>query len=295
MNLHKDESLRTSWQGVSKSRCGIGGDARYSRQPEDSLIWPTETAVEATSDSRGYTADMSSKIQSSLGAMRSSVNLVRSSHSWTEAESAAGFVLRYLTPMRKQLIATLGTARDADQALKMLLTHLVSAGFGDHKKGLLRDFLVKAVRSCARARLTDKGRVEAEEEKLSALVSDSKSWLVLWRDCLLERAWRALERQEHAAPTQPFYSVLWHSTVRSKATDAELAKIVKEQTGQELNVGEIPQMKVDAKAAFAQLLADEIVETLEVPNGETVKREIQVLGIGSAFAGLSFESTADPQ
>ncbi|MEO1615090.1 MAG: hypothetical protein AAFV88_04520 [Planctomycetota bacterium] len=192
--------------------------------------------------------------------------------------------------MRKQLVVTLGTERDADQSLRMLLTHLVSAGFGDHKKGLLRDFLAKAVRSCARARLTDKGRLESEQEKLSAVVPDSKTWLTLWRDCLLERAWRALERQEHSAPDRPLYTVLWHSTVRSKATHEELAAAVNERTGQSLAAGEIQQLKVDAKAAFAQLLADEIVETLEVPDRESVKREIQILGIGSAFAGLSFES-----
>ena len=39
----------------------------------------------------------------------STINLVRSSHPWTEADSAAGFVLRYLAPMRRQLTAILGS------------------------------------------------------------------------------------------------------------------------------------------------------------------------------------------
>ena len=59
-----------------------------------------------------------------------SVNLVRSSQSWTETDSAAGFVLRYLSPMRQQLARVLGSDDEADQALKVLLTHLVTAGFG---------------------------------------------------------------------------------------------------------------------------------------------------------------------
>ncbi|MEM0926071.1 MAG: hypothetical protein AAGJ83_08550 [Planctomycetota bacterium] len=195
--------------------------------------------------------------------------------------------------MRKQLTTTLGSTHDADQALKKLLTHLVSAGFGDHKRGLLRDFLVKAVRSCARARLSEKGRLEGEEEKLTSLVSDSKAWLLLWRDCLLERAWRGLERQEHATPSRPYYTLLWHSTVRSQSTPAELAKVVNERTGESPTSEQVQQLKIDAKAAFAQLLADEIVETLQEPSRDAVKREIEILGIGSAFAGLSFDSSID--
>ena len=66
---------------------------------------------------------------------KSTVNLVRSSHPWTEADSAAGFVLRYLAPMRRQLTSALGSTEQADEALKLLLAHLVSVGFGEHTPG----------------------------------------------------------------------------------------------------------------------------------------------------------------
>lgn len=228
---------------------------------------------------------MSTKI-SSFGATRSSVNLVRSSHSWTEAESAAGFVLRYLSPMRKLLTALMGSEQEADQALRILLTHLVSAGFGEHRKGRLRDYLARAVRSCAKARMTELGTLEEQKDRLGAVSAESKKWLVLWRDCLLERAWRALERQEHQDATRPLYSVLWLSTVHAKWTPDELSAAVAERTGVTLDPPSLHQAKMDAKAAFAQLLADEIVETLENPDKNAVKGEIQSLGIGSAFSGL---------
>jgi len=223
---------------------------------------------------------------SSLGTTRSSVNLVRSSHSWTEAESAAGFVLRYLSPMRRLLIGVMGSEQEADQALRILLTHLVSAGFGEHRKGRLRDYLARAVRSCAKARLTESDRLDEGQNRLAAAVADSKRWLQLWRDCLLERAWRALERQEHLDGTRPLYTVLWLSTVQAKSTPDELAGAVFKQTGQEFKPAELQQLKMEAKAAFAQLLADEIVETLENPDKAAVKSEIQSLGIGGAFSGL---------
>lgn len=228
---------------------------------------------------------MSTQISSS-GNSRSTVNLVRSSHSWTEAESAAGFVLRYLSPMRKKLTEVLGSSSEADQALRILLTHLVSAGFGEHRKGRLRDFLARAVRSCAKARLSENGRLEAEQEKLASLTTDSKEWRVMWRDCLLDRAWRALERIEHQNPDRPMYSVLWSSTVKPDAGLDELAAAVEKSCKVRLDQVRLQQLKLEAKAAFAQLLADEVVETLETPDKASVKKEIQSLGIGSAFSGL---------
>ncbi|WP_145390987.1 hypothetical protein [Stieleria neptunia] len=239
---------------------------------------------------------MSTQISSS-GKTRSSVNLVRSSHSWTEAESAAGFVLRYLSPMRKQLTAVMGSTEEADQALRILLTHLVSAGFGEHRRGRLRDFLARAVKSCAKARLAEQagaeqasaeqGGTESDPEKSASVTLDSKQWLVLWRNCLLERAWRALERMQHQEANRPLYSVLWASTIHPKASLEEIAAEVEKASSVKLDQVQLQQLKLEAKAAFAQLLADEVVETLENPDKAAVKKEIQSLGIGSAFSGLT--------
>ena len=234
----------------------------------------------------GYTNGMSTNTSSNIKS-RSSVNLVRSSHSWTETESAAGFVLRYLAPMRKQLTAVMGSEAEADQALRILLTHLVSAGFGEHKKGRLRDYLIKALRSCAKARLSEQGSEQEQKEKLAGVTHESKEWMVMWRDCLLERAWRALERMEHQDRERPLYSVLWSSTLNSDASLDELAQAVQSRCGIKLDQVKLQQFKHEAKAAFAQLLADEVVETLENPDKAAVKKEIQSLGMGSVFSGLS--------
>jgi hypothetical protein len=192
--------------------------------------------------------------------------------------------------MRKQLTSILGSETEADQALRILLTHLVSAGFGEHRKGRLRDFLSKAVRSSAKARLSENGQPESETHRhaVARLASkDSKEWLLMWRDCLLERAWRALERMEHQDAKRPLYSVLWTSTVNPKASLDELAVAVERQCGVKLDQIKIQQFKLEGKAAFAQLLADEVVETLANPDKASVQKEIQSLAIGSVFSGLS--------
>ena len=42
----------------------------------------------------------------------------------------------------------------------------------------------------------------------------------------------------------------------------------------------------EARWMFAQLVADEISETLEKPESVDVRQEIKTLGLGKAFAGI---------
>ena len=223
----------------------------------------------------------------SSGQRTSSVNLVRSSNPWTEADSAAGFVLRYLSPMRRQLIASLGSEQQADEALKLLLAHLVSAGFGDYKKGRLRDFLVRGLRSAAKSRLSELPQDETPQVDWEQLTIESKEWLRLWREGLLERAWRSLERKEHAEPELPVYSVLHLATTNPQATPEMLAVQVNTEFGLQIDQRVVREVLPEARSMFAQLVADEVAETLGTPTIEEVKREIGQLGLGKAFAGLN--------
>ena len=216
----------------------------------------------------------------------SSVNLVRSSHSWTEADSAAGFVLRYLAPMRRQLASILGSNSEADESLKILLAHLVSAGFGDHKRGKLRDFLIRGVRSCAKARLADMPESERPSTNLDSVTLQSQEWLGFWRDCLLERAWRALERYEHANPEVPVYSVLFVINSNPNINTTELAQQASQESGLTVDEELVNRALPLARSMFAQMIADEVVETLENPTKDHVKDEIKLLGLTNAFHGL---------
>ncbi|TWU59376.1 hypothetical protein Poly51_21640 [Rubripirellula tenax] len=217
----------------------------------------------------------------------SSVNLVRSSHPWTEADSAAGFVLRYLSPMRRQLTTILGTSELADDALKLLLGHLVSVGFGEHKRGRLRDFLLRGIRSAAKSAAAEIPEAQRPTLDLESVTLESKQWLTLWRDGLLERAWRSLERQEHSTPDYPVYTVLHGATKSTPATPAMLAAQIASESGLKVDEATIQKTLVEARTLFAQLIADEVAETLEAPTGEDVKREIALLGLGKAFSGIN--------
>ncbi len=216
----------------------------------------------------------------------STVNLVRSSHPWTKADSAAGFVLRYLTPMRRQLISLLGDEAHADEALKLLLAHLVSVGFGEHKQGRLRDFLVRGMRSAARTHVNEVELSQRPALDLDGLTLESREWLSFWREGLLERAWRSLERKEHAEPNSPVYSVLHLATVNPNATPTMLVVQINTEFGITVDEEKVRETLPVARAMFAQLVADEVAETLESPSSDDVKREINQLGLGRAFSGI---------
>ena len=223
----------------------------------------------------------------------STVNLVRSSHPWTQADSAAGFVLRYLIPMRRQLVDLLGSPAAADDALKLLLGHLVSVGFGDQNHGRLRDYLVRAVRSASKTHLKstageDSDAVRQLAQKLEQVTLESKTWLGYWRDGLLQRAWRSLERTEHGEPECPVYSVLSSATAGGDGPvdHAAVAAAASEALGRPIDAAEVQRTLPVAKTMFAQFIADEIADTLETPERQGVRDEIAALGLGRAFEGI---------
>jgi len=216
-----------------------------------------------------------------------SVHLVRSSNPWTNASSAAGFVLRYSLTVRKMLISILGSSEGADDCLRLLIAHLVSAGFGDNKKGRLRDFLIRAIRSTVKAKLGESEESEKITAKVDAIKNDNEQWLSLWRTGLLERAWRSLERKEHHHPEKPLYSVLHCATTASKKENQSLKERLQEERGIDMDSKTIEERLTEARASFAQLLADEVAETIESPTKETVKSELKILGLTKAFEGVA--------
>ena len=118
------------------------------------------------------------------------------------------------------------------------------------------------------------------------LQSDSKDWLRYWREGLLERAWRALERIEHATPSRPLYSVLHCAIANPQATPSMLVIQIATETGVQIKESNAETILAEARRIFAQLVADEVSETLEKPQFADVKQEIKTLGLSKAFVGI---------
>lgn len=216
----------------------------------------------------------------------SSVNLTRSSHPWTEADSAAGFVLRYLTPMRRQLIEILRDEALADESLKRILAHLVAVGFGKDNQGRLRDFLLRGIRSAAKATVADLPEEKRPALDLTGITLESERWLTLWREGLIERAWRSLERVQHSQPDEPLFSLLRAATEAPEEDVSSWAVRVASATGETFAEDTLSRMLPLARTQFAQFIADEVAETLGNPTRDEIKREIRKLGLSKAFQGI---------
>ena len=129
---------------------------------------------------------------------------------------------------------------------------------------------------------------------MDTLTLESRQWITFWREGLLERAWRALERLEHNTPDPPVYSVLHYSTANQDASPEELGMILENEAGIQIDPTRIAEILQEARAMFAQFVADEVAETLESPTGDDVKKEIGQLGLAKAFNGIAVVTHPQP-
>ncbi|TWT75047.1 hypothetical protein [Allorhodopirellula solitaria] len=248
----------------------------------------------------------------------SSVHLGRSQQTWTGAGSAAGYVLRYLTPMRRLMVDVTGGEKEADRALAILVTHLVRAGFSGHDRGRLRDFLVRGIRSAAKARFDESVQQNETAElesstaeapvppKIDRAKLESPKWLGYWRDGILQRSWRSLERYQHArryeqaAPTESIegeplredyiHDVLQIAMAHPKDNPKGWAGRLSPLGDRRASPDEVVTQLELARIRFAQYVADEVAQTLEVPQPDLIEAEIKSLGLSKAFMGVKVET-----
>jgi len=214
----------------------------------------------------------------------SSLTFDQTSRPWTDAENAAGFVLRYLVPMREQLTHWTANEVIADESLKRLITHLVTQGFGANGKGRIRDFLIRGIRSAAKSVVNDIAEEKRPAIDFNLWTPDSKAWLIYWRNNLLARAWRSLERVEHKSPDRPIYTALRASTERSDETPAMLVVRINTETEFRVDPAGLADLLASGRTLFGEMLTHEIAETLDAVEIDAVEQEKRYLGLNDLFA-----------
>lgn len=218
--------------------------------------------------------------------------------------------------MRRLMMDVVGSEREADRALAILVAHLVKAGFSGHDKGRLRDFLIRGIRSAAKARFDEvKQDIEAGKTqngkpipmpsppRVEAAQLESSDWIGYWRDGLLQRAWRSLERYQHAvrygrlanseslaegdAPEDLVHDAL-RTAMSYPSESIELwANRVASKAGRAVTTDEVRSQIELGRVRFAQQIADEVAQTLEQSESKAIHAEIKTLGLGKAFAGVN--------
>jgi RNA polymerase sigma-70 factor (ECF subfamily) len=105
------------------------------------------------------------------------------------------------------------------------------------------------------------------------LVDSDRDFLTSWRDELLAHAWAALERFERDTG-QPYFTVLRyradHPDVRSPQIAEELSSHLKKR----LSSSSVRQSLHRAREKFADLLLEEVVQSLESPSSQALEQEL---------------------
>src|SRR5262249_9486149 len=150
---------------------------------------------------------------------------------WPLVTDPEQFVLRYAPAIRGYLQVLLPQPADADEVLQEFLLHMLERGFTPDRvrRGRFRDYLIAAVRYHAWHYLRRKKprplsaelaeRLQAPEET----APDDAEWLAGWRQCLLDRAWEALELRQRLSPGNWYYTALKLTTERPDADSTTLA------------------------------------------------------------------------
>lgn len=211
-------------------------------------------------------------------------NLLRQAHDGSaDATAAAQRVLleRYGCSVRRYLLAILRDPHAADDLTQEFAIALLRGDFrqADPQRGRFRDYVKASLRH-----LVSKHRAKAQ--KLPHLLSDhspeveapaedgDRQFNLSWRETLLQRTWEALA-QAHPG----YHAILQARAAHPRLPSDQLAVIVARQTGKTLTAVNLRQTLHRARAAFVDLLIEEVGHSLNNPTPAQVEDELRELDL----------------
>jgi RNA polymerase sigma factor (sigma-70 family) len=107
---------------------------------------------------------------------------------------------------------------------------------------------------------------------------EDRIFLASWRDELLARAWQALEANERRTG-QPFFTVLRFKVEHAAMPSAQMAEQLSGKLGKGVTAASVRQTLHRARDRFADLLLDEVVNSLDRPAASQLQEELIDLGL----------------
>lgn len=111
-----------------------------------------------------------------------------------------------------------------------------------------------------------------------SLADQDREFLTSWRDDLLARAWLALEQHEKETG-KPLYTVLRFRVDHADLPSPRLAEALGARLGKTFTAAGVRQTLHRARERFADLVVDEVVQSLDSPNAERLQQELIDLGL----------------
>ena len=206
---------------------------------------------------------------------------------WPLLHDPAQFVLRYAPAIRRYLGAILRDPDSVHDVSQAFLVRILEQRFvpPSNLRGRFRDYLKTSVRNAALAH----GRQDRRQpiELVHEVADDSEPdeadrvWAEEWRQCLLERAWDALDAHERSSPGSLAYTVLRLRVDHPDASSNDLAHLVSQRIGKPMRADATRQQLSRARQLFARLLFQETGRTLSSPSREAILEELAALQLAS--------------
>jgi DNA-directed RNA polymerase specialized sigma24 family protein len=214
---------------------------------------------------------------------------------WAIVRDPARFVLRYAPAIQRYLAALVPNRHDAEEVAQEFFLRVVQHGFfrTQQEGGRFRDYLKAAVRNAALSYLRrDRARRAIGCDAFAAgvpdktLVAADRAWAGEWRRCLLERAYRALEKHQERSPGNLFHTVLSLLADSPQDDTKALAARASALTGRPLRPEAFRKQVSRARRMLARLLVQEVARTLDQPTPERIKEELIELALWEYIRGL---------
>lgn len=205
---------------------------------------------------------------------------------WQEIGDPQQFLLRYGSAVRLYLGSLVRDPHEADEVLQEFMVAVLRHRFATAApdRGRFRDYLKQSLRHAVADHFQRHGRHAvggADWDQIAdpATTSADRAWLEEWQRCILNRAWRELERHEQHTPGNRFFTLLRLVAEEPDADSVTLATILGERLGQPVRADAVRQQLSRGRRKFAELILAEVRRGLEAPTEEHVQDELQELGL----------------
>jgi RNA polymerase sigma-70 factor (ECF subfamily) len=223
-----------------------------------------------------------------LSRIQTAWSMVRRAHGDHTAvhEAQQSLLDRYGGAVRRYALAALRNEDAADEVFQEFALKFVRGDFGkvDPERGRFRAFVKTVVYRLIvdYQRRQKKQRQEGQmhsnvaepaADERDEPLGDDAAFQASWRDELLARCWQRLAAEESNSG-KPYHTMLMYRVEHPELRSPELAAGLSDRLGKPINAGAVRVLLHRARDAFAEILLDEVVQSLPNESLEAAEDEL---------------------
>lgn len=220
-----------------------------------------------------------------LSQIQTAWTVIRNAHRSSDTlrrDACRALLDRYGDAVLRYLRKSVGERAAADELYQEFALRLLTGRFCRASPGCgrFRDYIKTALFHLVRDHYRRLGRREAVAIR-EELVEDPRAggedaFASSWRDSLLARTWERLAAHE-TRTGQPHHSVLRLRVDFPDFDSTQLAAAVSERLGRSIREGALRVALHRARRRFAQLLVEDVADSLQQPSAEQIEQELIAL------------------